>query len=267
MTENLLPKIIIAIETTGPFASVAIAGDSTSVGTYGDDGISSLISDGRLNHLTELMPMLDRLLTEADCSINEIGAIAVSAGPGSFTGTRIGISTVRSICQTLAIPVIKVPSLESIVFGFTADAGSVICPVIDARLDQVYAGAYRLRQGECVPPDASIDTLIPSGAYEPEAFANMLSNLCDKAVSSTEPAISDIILCGENPEMIPGLVLPDALAARVKIIPSLQNARFILKWAVLNGMPSDYRELEPIYIRKAEAQRKLDARMAAEAAL
>ena len=155
--------VLLAVETTGPICSVALrAGDGRVLHRSSEEG---------LMHLTSLLPMIEGLLDEEGIIPNEIRQIAVSAGPGSFTGIRIGIATARALAQTLGVPVIKVPTLETFVYLAEGEGPAendslynVACPVFDARREQIYAGAFMLEA------DGRIMTLVQGGAYEPEEY-------------------------------------------------------------------------------------------------
>ncbi|MDR1952959.1 MAG: tRNA (adenosine(37)-N6)-threonylcarbamoyltransferase complex dimerization subunit type 1 TsaB [Clostridiales Family XIII bacterium] len=252
---------LLAVETTGQVASVALA-------LKKDDAfdITERTARERLNHLTELIPMLRDLLASSGLSPADIDAIAVSAGPGSFTGIRIGVSAVRALAQTLNIPVVKVPTLETFAHKEHKGDGSfcviedsappVVCPVFDARRGQMYAGAFRrAAHGE-------IERLVLGGAYDPQAFFAALSTVLSQSTANRE-----ITFFGDGLD-----VFKDDISAwrppggaKVRLAPSshrLQTASQVAKWALSHGVLSDYRRLEPIYMRQAEAQRKLEERRA-----
>jgi tRNA threonylcarbamoyladenosine biosynthesis protein TsaB len=236
---------ILALETTGPIASVAIADRETG-------NIALRSSRERMNHLTELIPMIQGLLAERGTSLSDIDAIAVSAGPGSFTGIRIGISTARAIAQAKGIPVISVPTLQTAVFDETGgdensprtcsrDADRIACTMLDARLEQVYAGVFSLHQvqaGEAGAQDFEIETILPVDAYPDDSIGSTICSAILTARGTLTGGVGEAIKYFED---------------------GFQNALFVAKWALAFGEAIDYRLLEPIYIRKAEAQRKLDA--------
>ncbi|MDR2610638.1 MAG: tRNA (adenosine(37)-N6)-threonylcarbamoyltransferase complex dimerization subunit type 1 TsaB [Clostridiales Family XIII bacterium] len=211
--------LTLAIETTASVASVALA----------RNGVTERLRLSRreMNHLSELTPMIRDMLADADVTLAEIDAIAVSAGPGSFTGMRIGVSTARALAQVSGKPLIPVPTLETFVFQEAA-AGRIVCPIMDARLGQVYAGAYRLGSPRI------LETLVPGGAYIYEDFLSLTK---DAAKARGKGA-------GEM------LLMPDEDYPR--------DASQAAAWAHAFGAPRDYRSVEPLYIRKAEAQRRLD---------
>gem|GEM_PF-55534 len=257
---------ILAIETTGPICSVALrTNDGRVFYRAGDEG---------LMHLTSLLPMVRDVLSEAGMAPKYLERIAVSAGPGSFTGIRIGVATARALAQTLCVPVVKVPTLETFVYLTGAMDGerrpyTVACPVFDARRSQIYAGAYMLEA------DGRIMTLVRGGAYEPceyiealEASMAALARLAARA-DGVETAVS-CLLMGDGALAYPEVsgffakgFLGQAGSSRY-IIPeeneqlTVQDARAVLAWALAHGVPACYEKLEPVYMRKAEAQRKLD---------
>ena len=239
--------ILLAIETTGKLCSVALRTE--------DGRIFHRESEEGLRHLTSLVPMIESLLKEAGVQKRKLGAIAVSAGPGSFTGIRIGVSTVRALSQTLGVPAIKVPTLET--FAYLAEGGAeytVACPVFDARREQIYAGAYVLEQ------DGRIMTLVKGGAYDPDEYF--------RALAAAVTALENLMKRMSGPEAKPvcnfmgdGVDIAAPLitgAENYYMSPIVQDACMTLAWAENHGIQTGYSELEPIYIRKAEAQRRLD---------
>lgn len=159
---------ILAIETTGQEASVAIINNQGLVGEE--------ISTQKLNHLQNLMPMVDKLLEKCRLTIDDLSLIAVSEGPGSFTGIRIGIASARALAQVLEIHTISVPTLKSFAYHLP-DYKGIICPIFDARRNQVYGAAFQW--GE----DGSIQELVPGAAYDLEELLARLEETEPKAAA------------------------------------------------------------------------------------
>lgn len=124
---------ILAIDSSGLVAAVAIQSDDILVGEY--------TIHNKKTHSQTLLPMIHDMLAMADIPVQELDAIAVAAGPGSFTGLRIGASTAKGLGQALGIPLVPVPTLEGLAYNL-AGADAVICPMMDARRNQAYYGIY-----------------------------------------------------------------------------------------------------------------------------
>jgi len=164
---------ILAIETTGPLASAALYRDGKTVFRMNDSDFS---------HLQECVPMVKALM-ESECTEpSDIDAIAVSRGPGSFTGIRIGMATAKGLAQVWNKPIVEVPTLESFAWAdMPCSHSTLICPVFDARRSQVYAAAYR-RSGEfmdlccaAVGKEAEVRAVVPEGAYGLDEYLDMLA--------------------------------------------------------------------------------------------
>lgn len=129
---------ILAIDASGLVASVAVTEDDRLIGEY--------TTNYKKTHSQTLLPMLDQLAAMIDLDLKTIDAIAVTAGPGSFTGLRIGAATAKGLGQALNKPLIPVASLEAIAYNCWG-SDRLICPIMDARRKQVYTGLYRFRDG------------------------------------------------------------------------------------------------------------------------
>jgi len=126
---------ILAIESSGNVASVAIIEDDIAVAEYS--------TNFKLTHSQTLLPMIDEIVSRTGTDLKTIDAIAISEGPGSFTGLRIGSATGKGLALSLDIPVVNVPTLMAMAANFTEVSG-VVCPIMDARRDQVYTGVYEV---------------------------------------------------------------------------------------------------------------------------
>ena len=124
---------ILAFDSSGLVASVAILEEEQLIAEY--------TLNYKKTHSQTLLPMLDEIVKMTELDLNEIDAIAVAAGPGSFTGLRIGSATVKGLGLALNKPIVSVPTLEGIAYNlYGTDA--LICPMMDARRKQVYTGLY-----------------------------------------------------------------------------------------------------------------------------
>lgn len=131
---------ILAIDTSGLVASVALAEDDVLRAEY--------IMNDKKTHSQTLLPMLEGLKEMIGLELDTVDAIAVAAGPGSFTGLRIGSATAKGLGLALGRPLVEVPTLEALAYNIYG-TDKLICPMMDARRGQVYTGLYEYkRQGE-----------------------------------------------------------------------------------------------------------------------
>lgn len=124
---------ILAVDSSGMVASVAIVEN--------DDLIAEYTSNYKKTHSQTLLPMLDEVKQMIDLDLNTIDAIAVAAGPGSFTGLRIGSATVKGLGLALNKPIVPVPTVDALAYNLYG-SNAIICPLMDARRNQVYTGLY-----------------------------------------------------------------------------------------------------------------------------
>lgn len=240
---------ILAIETTGLHCSAAVIDAERKV--------TEETSADTLNHLQTLTTMIGEVTAKAGIELKDLTAIAVSEGPGSFTGIRIGVSTARGISQVLGTKLISVPTLQA--FGMnewaelekeigSEEAGkTLMCPLLDARRHQVYA-------------DGCMDgkEAVKGGPYMLDEFLGMLENY------------DRIFFVGDGVN-----TYGDAIKAwgeengkDVRMNERCQRASGVARLGRAlydKGEFKTYNELTPNYMRKAEAERKLDAKKAAAA--
>ncbi|MDP3790840.1 MAG: tRNA (adenosine(37)-N6)-threonylcarbamoyltransferase complex dimerization subunit type 1 TsaB [Candidatus Omnitrophota bacterium] len=126
--------IILAIDTSTDYLSLAVL--------KADKVIAKFHKKADMRHSILLVPTIDKLLKKAKIRIKEIDCFAISVGPGSFTGLRIGVTVVKGLAFALNKPVIAVPTLDVIAMNARKFKG-IICPVLDARKNKVYACLYR----------------------------------------------------------------------------------------------------------------------------
>lgn len=125
---------ILGLDSSGIVASVAIVEDDVLIAEY--------TVNYKKTHSQTLLPMLDEIAKMTELDLNSIDAIAVAAGPGSFTGLRIGSATRKDSDFALKKPLIAIPTVEGLAYNLY-DISGLICPIMDARRKQVYTGIYR----------------------------------------------------------------------------------------------------------------------------
>jgi len=124
---------ILAIDSSGLVASVAVLEDEELIAEY--------TVNYKKTHSETLLPMLDEIKKMTDLDLSTVDAIAVSKGPGSFTGLRIGSATVKGLAYALDVPVIAVPTVDALSMNMWG-TDCLVCPIMDARRNQVYTGLY-----------------------------------------------------------------------------------------------------------------------------
>lgn len=125
---------ILALDSSGLVASVAVVEDETLLAEY--------TVNYKKTHSQTLLPMLDEVTNMIDMDLSSIDAIAVAGGPGSFTGLRIGSATAKGLGLALDKPLVHIPTVDAMAYNLFG-CESYICPMMDARRNQVYTGIYR----------------------------------------------------------------------------------------------------------------------------
>ena len=125
---------ILGLDSSGLVASVAIVEDNDLKGEY--------TVNYKKTHSQTLLPMLDEVAKMIELDLNSIDAIAVSGGPGSFTGLRIGSATAKGLGLALGKPLIHIPTVDALAYNLAGNR-DIICPLMDARRNQTYTGLYR----------------------------------------------------------------------------------------------------------------------------
>ncbi len=146
---------ILNIETSGKQASIAVAHDGQVIG--------SAVNDHFPDHAAWLHPAMERLMKEAGLGMKELQAVAVSEGPGSYTGLRLGMATAKGLCYALQIPLIAIPTLELLALAASRESeADYYCPMIDARRMEVYTAVYDKEMTQQMAPKALVlDGLFP----------------------------------------------------------------------------------------------------------
>lgn len=153
---------ILALDSSGLVASIAVAEDDTLLGEY--------TINYKKTHSQTLLPMLQEVTRMLELDLSELDAIAVAAGPGSFTGLRIGSATAKGLGLALSLPLVEVSTLEGLAYNLYG-ADKLICSIMDARRGQVYAGIYLFEKED-------IRVLLEPCAVSVEEVIEKLNTLC-----------------------------------------------------------------------------------------
>lgn len=132
---------VLGIDSSGLVASVAVAEDEILLAEY--------TVNYKKTHSQTLLPMLDEIAKMTELELSTIDVIAVAAGPGSFTGLRIGSATAKGLGLALKKPLVSVPTVAALAYNLWG-SDALICPLMDARRNQVYTGVYRFENGKLI---------------------------------------------------------------------------------------------------------------------
>ncbi len=157
---------ILAIESSGLTASIAVADRDRLIAEY--------TIDYKKTHSQTLLPMLDEVRKMTELDLDTVDAIAISNGPGSFTGLRIGAATAKGLGFALDKPLIEVPTLEALAYNLVGTDKAVF-PIMDARRNQVYTAGYTFVRNENEPSGYECVTLLAPTAIAIEELADMVS--------------------------------------------------------------------------------------------
>ncbi len=130
---------ILALDSSGLVATVALLENDQTIAEY--------TVNYKKTHSQTLLPMLDEIVKMTEFDLQTIDAIAVAGGPGSFTGLRIGAATAKGLGLALNKPLIHIPTVDGLAYNLYGNNG-LICPIMDARRNQVYTGLYRFENEE-----------------------------------------------------------------------------------------------------------------------
>ena len=221
--------MLLSMDSSAVTASVAL--------TDGDEIIKSEFVNSGLTHSETLLPMITRVMDSHKYS--ELDGIAITAGPGSFTGVRIGVATVKGLAFNDDIPCYSVSTLEAIAYNFV-DKNAVVCAVMDARRMQFYNAVFKVENG-------SVERLCDDRAISIEDLRNDLKQY-DKVVIAGDGAK----LCFQNIELENCTLADDD---RI-----YQNAVGVAK-AAQNKNAISPKALMPVYLRQSQAERELKLKL------
>ncbi|MGO5292439.1 tRNA (adenosine(37)-N6)-threonylcarbamoyltransferase complex dimerization subunit type 1 TsaB [Porcincola sp. LCP21S3_C12] len=244
---------ILAIDSSGMPASAAVVEDGKLIAAY--------TVNYQKTHSQTLLPMIDELSRAIELDKTTLGAVAVSGGPGSFTGLRIGSATAKGIALALKIPIINVPTLEGLASNFHG-CSELICPMMDARRTEVFAGVYTY-QDDCLSVSSdktSLDVLMDQQPVSVE-------KLCIKLNEMAEKTGKRLILLGDGCVKYRD-ILNEKLTVPYKIAPlnllEQRAASVALRAEELlaAGRTETAEEHRPIYLRVSQAERVRSSRLA-----
>lgn len=229
---------ILAVDASGIAGSVAYMREGKLVGEY--------YICHKLTHSETIMPMLEHMKTLLDINLETIDAIAVTSGPGSFTGLRIGVTTAKALALALDVPIVGIPTLDAMAHNMT-HTPYPICPIMDARRNQVYTALYKWQDDELV-------RLTEHMAIDMDEYLEQL------AKENTA-----IIFMGDGVAIYKDKIVAK-LGEYALFAPSflnLQHASTLAEVASMEyakGNTTAAAEFVPLYLRKSQAEREREER-------
>ncbi len=230
--------LILSFESSAKAASVALVRDGQLV--------SQSTQCSTLTHSRTLLPMAEDMLKNTELTLKDVDVLAVAHGPGSFTGIRIGVSTVKGLAWGAQKPCVGVSTLEAMAWHGVA-AGGIICPVMDARRSQVYNALFEIRGGKPV-------RLCPD---RPIALEELLPEL--RALPSP------VFLVGDGAALTAAFLEKAGLPFRMAPDNLLWQDAWGVAMAAMDKPPVSGAELLPVYLRLSQAERERQARLSAGA--
>ena len=227
---------ILALDSSAIVATVALCEDEALLGEL-------TVNNGN-THSETLLPMVEFLLDRFGLTPDDLDALAVSKGPGSFTGVRIGAATVKGLAFGTSLPCVGVSTLEALAYNLIGYDG-LICPVMNARRKQVYTALFRAKDGvlERILPDQAI----------------AIAELDEKLKEFDEP----VRLVGDGYDITEELLTHEILPTPIRLrAQSAYSVAQVAKLLLANGFDGKDTDLAPSYLRLSQAERERAEKMA-----
>ncbi|NVN17857.1 tRNA (adenosine(37)-N6)-threonylcarbamoyltransferase complex dimerization subunit type 1 TsaB [Muricauda sp. HICW] len=219
---------ILHLETATTNCSVSIAKD-------GEMLVLKENNAANYSHSEQLHVFIKEALEEASLSFSDLDAVAISKGPGSYTGLRIGVSSAKGLCFSLDIPLISVPTLQSMAHQVDLKSGELVIPVLDARRMEVYSCVYNASYKEVRETRAEI--------IEEASFSEFVSD-------------SKVYIIGSGAEKIRGVLEHPNFIFNESVVPS---AKDMIQIALQKYQSNDFEDVayfEPYYLKDFVFQQK-----------
>jgi len=223
---------ILGIDTSTKFCNLSLIEDEEILIEYTINGLKK-------KHSSILVPAIKNLLKTIDLKIEEINGIAVSMGPGSFTGLRIGLSVAKGLCYARSLPLLGIPTLDAMAFPFK-EIPYLICPILESKKDEIYDVVFR--------GGVSLHKVMD---YKCEDIQSLLFRL--------SPLKEKIIFSGDGikkyRDIIKEKIGKDALFIDSQLnLPVATSIAFLGLNKLKKGEKDNISTLSPFYLRKSEAE-------------
>lgn len=224
---------ILALDTSTKVASVAVMDENNLLAEY-------FVNNNEKNHSKRLMPMIGSILKDLELRAEDIDYYAVSNGPGSFTGLRIGVTTVKGMAYASSKKVVAVDTLDAIANNVSC-VGTIVCSIMDARNRQVYVAMYD--DGKKIVEDTSID----------------IDELIDKVIflGTKVVFVGDAVLVYRDylkEKLEDNCIIP----REIDLLPRASIVAQLAFYKIQSGDTLLSQELVPNYLKKSQAEREYE---------
>jgi len=214
---------ILGLDASTKTAGVAIVENGIILG--------EIITNDKKTHSQKLMVIVDQILKNLNLKLEELDGIAVSVGPGSFTGIKIGMATAMGLSLSKNIPMVGISSLEALAYN-VGEFKSIICPIIDAKRNEVYTAVFKFDGTEMI-------------RLEPDTAINI-----EQLIGKLKMFSKDVLLVGQDAEKFYEEI-GSKLKNNVYLSKSIPRASSVAMLSINREFRS---EIKPNYIRKSEAE-------------
>lgn len=230
---------ILAIDSSSMVATVAITTDGILNAEY--------TINHKKTHSQTLLPMIAEIVKMIEIDMDSIDAVAITGGPGSYTGLRIGSATAKGIGLALNKPIINVPTMDALAYNLYSSQ-YVICPIMDARRGQVYTGIYKFEETEMI-------------TIKPQCIM-----MIDELIKELDTIKESVMFLGDGVDVHKQLI-DDIMDTKHYYAPASMNRHkastlgTIAEIYYKNGKTETAKEHKPEYLRLSQAERELKAKM------
>jgi len=226
---------ILAIDSSSMVATIAVVTDDILTAEY--------TTNYKKTHSQTLMPMIEEITKTIDLDMNTLDAIAISGGPGSYTGLRIGAATAKGFGLALNIPIINVPTMDALAYNMFSSS-YIICPIMDARRGQVYTGIYKFN------------------GTDMEIIKPQCIMMIDELISELDKMAQPVMFLGDGVDTQKNII-EETMKVEHHYAPASMNRQKASSLASLasiyykEGRTETPAEHKPDYLRLSQAEREL----------
>ena len=223
---------VLGVGTTGSTASVGILKDGKILADF-------TLSSGN-THSTTLLPMIENAVKVAGITLDDINLFGASIGPGSFTGLRIGVATIKGLAVKNKVPCVGVSSLQALSENYFGSEDSIVCPLIDARRERAYFAFFRIKNGNLI-------RLSEDAVLEIDEIKEKLHEFGEEKIH----------FCGDGAKLIN---TENKEPEELNILKGISVAKLALE-SYEAGRWTYESELLPVYLQKTQAERERDEKL------